>query len=260
MNTIRVMGGLGNQLFQYAFGKMIEEFGNTVIFDKSWYGWRHPDRPFELNKFIVDLNTTKAGFVNGILLREDNHEYIDNLPKVDNHYFDGYWQHLGYFEHLLPQLREKINLRSEYYTEDFLDKLIGIQEDKNSISLHVRRGDYLLQKGWGVLPLRYYYLALKQTRGNLYVFSDDIEYCKPLFDEGYFANRKVTFISGNAAQDFELMRACRTHIVANSTFSYWAAILDKNDPQVLCPEYWLGESKPDYEGIHYPKHWKRVQM
>jgi len=262
MNTVRVMGGLGNQMFQYAFGRSLQLQSNTDIqFDKSWYNNnKHPERPFLLNKFNTVLRTTKDGFTSGNYCKEFQGNFMEIPAALDNHYFDGYWQYLNYFTGVIPKLKSELTLRSEYYTDEFLAQLIKIDDDLNSVSLHVRRGDYLLQKGWGVLPLRYYYLALKQVRGNLYIFSDDIEYCKPLFDQGYFADRKVTFIKTEPYLDFELMKACRKHIIANSTFSFWAALLDtKVDSITYCPEYWLGESTPD-DGNHYPQNWKRIKM
>jgi hypothetical protein len=263
MTTVKLMGGLGNQLFQFAFGKALKKNTGIVQYDTLWYRKtyrRH--RPYLLDKFKIDIVARPMYDIRDINVREVMHVYNENFLKVgEGHYFDGYWQHLEYFQDLIPELQKEVVLKGEHYTEDFLWALDEIENDPTSVSLHVRRGDYLQQKDWGVLPNRYYYLALKQAKGNLYVFSDDIEYCKPLFDEKYFANRKVKFINMSQVLDFELMKACRKHVVANSTFSYWAALMDaKPDKVVFCPEYWLGEEQPDLDGDHYPIEWIKIKM
>lgn len=259
MNQIRLMGGLGNQLFQYAFGRAMS---GEVIFDDSWFRKvSNKERPLLLNKFnIQKLNVFGKKIAGLNYAREIDHIYNENYQLLDGLYLDGYWQHLAYFQNIIPDLQKEITLNSDL-TPEFLTMLEKIESDPFAISMHIRRGDYLNQTGWGVLPNRYYYLALKQARGNLYIFSDDLEYCKPLYDESYFACRKVTFVEGfQPHQDFELMKACKYHIIANSTFSYWAALMDsKPDKVVWCPEYWLGESEPDLNGTHYPKEWIKIK-
>jgi hypothetical protein len=261
MNVIKIMGGLGNQLFQYAFGESFMVRGKDISFDISFYArkQKHP-REYLLNRYqICQCRFEKNQHVFLDRIRDD-HQFHPEYSKLDDIYFDGYWQSLPYFKEILPILRKEFTLKDEYTTNlEFIKYKELIQNDPKSISIHVRRGDYLEQNGWGVLPTRYYYLALKQVKGNFYIFSDDIEFCRKIFREDYFYDTKVTFINMEPALDLELMSLCKTNIIANSTFSYWAAMLNKNEShKVICPAHWLGENTGDESEKHYPKEWIKI--
>lgn len=263
MVTVKLVGGLGNQIFQYAFGQAIAKTGVEITYDLSWYkDMINHNRPYLLEKFQTKVNKvySKADFLT--FSKEVNHLYNSAYlaGNLDNIYFFGYFQHLPYFQNILPQLQNELELKAEYYTESLIDQLIGIENDMSAISVHVRRGDYLLQKGWGVLPVSYYFKAINELEGNLHIFSDDIPYCQNIFKEAFFKNRKITFYSNKPYEDFMLMKHCQHHIVANSTFSYWAAISDKKANKiVICPDKWLGENESDLHGQHYPKEWRKIQ-
>lgn len=261
MNVIKLMGGQGNQFFQFAFGAAMMLKGIDVKFDLSWYSSlislarRYP-RPYVLDKYITQL-VEVSKFLNQETIKENDIFDINNINKV-NCNFDGYWQYLPYFKEIIPNLRRHLILKQEFETSEFLTVKNYINS-VDSIGIHIRRGDYLNQKGWGVLPLRYYYLALQQLKGTYFIFSDDLEYARKVFDQRHFENKLVFVKMSEAYLDFELLRACKHQIIANSTFSYWAALLnDHSQKKVVCPSHWLGEPKADEYEMHYPKQWIKI--
>lgn len=257
MNIIKLMGGLGNQLFQYAFGQALLANGSDVAYDKTWYKisqQRHP-RPLHLDKFHICGCTKYETFKHQPIFKETDYD-LKYLQLV-NHNFSGYWQYLPYFEKILPQLQAEFVLQEKYYTPEYFAKLHTIQESYNSISIHVRRGDYLNQKGWGALKLHYYLNAVSEHDGDIFVFSDDLPWCKSVFKPQYF-KRSLHFVGISDLLDFDLMQKCKNQVISNSTYSYWAAMLNKNEGTIYCPEHWLGETEPDLTGNHYPKHWIKI--
>ena len=266
MNVVVLMGGLGNQLFQFALGLVLEKNGKQVVFDNSWYtrkGSTNPAylRPYCLDKFqipplhfepIITSNPAimenKVGFNPGIFqMRNDNNFY-------------GYWQYYSYYTDIFPILRQSLQIKSDFYTPEFLkvaDKIL----DSNSVSVHVRVGDYVdKRKGqFNSLSSKYYFDAIKETEGDLYIFSDDIPWCKQTFDPKYFS-RKIFFIDQADYLCFELMRFCQSHIVTNSTFCFWAALLDDNpNKRVICPKHYLGDSEEYSNEYRWPEEWIKIE-
>ena len=171
MNVIRVYGGIGNQMFQYAFGRAQQSNGIDVYYDISWMEERelrkqaYP-RPARLNKFQAKYRISRL--MHAPKVREHfaftsmgKIGFDLKLLKMDGYNFDGYWQYLAYFEHLLPELKQELKLKPEVYTHEFLQLRDKIR-NSNSVSVHVRRGDYLTHKGnFKDLVIDYYYDAIK---------------------------------------------------------------------------------------------------
>ena len=255
MNVIRLMGGLGNQLFQYAFGRVQEENGISVSYENSWYigKVRKFPRPYLLGYF--DTHVTFSPFLHQPMLSQPVN-FTPHLVQTKNVNFDGYWQYLPYFKDILPILRKEFLLKPEFHTEQY-NQLKQDILSTNSVSLHIRRGDYLTHKGvFRDLKFEYYYNALKNTDGDLFIFSDDIPWCKEKFKKEYFS-RNITFVELTDYLSFELMKHCKMHIISNSTFSYWAAILSGNP--TICPQHWLGDKEIDTVELHYPKEWVKTE-
>jgi len=257
MNVIEICGGIGNQLFQYAFGQVQKANGIDVNFNTKWY--RHsqePPRPYRLDKFCTDIKTSP--FLNQRTIRE-GHEFDLNYLKEKNCNFKGYWQYLNYCKNILHILRKELHVREKYYTKEFLDLRKQIIENP-SVSIHVRRTDYIKRIGFGVLPLSYYFKALRMVEGDIYIFSDDIQWCEDNFKEDYFL-RKITFVHSEDYLDFELMRSCTHHILANSTFGWWASILDDDHKKiVVTPPGWLALDRMQVNGRegNLPEHWIKL--
>ena len=126
----------------------------------------------------------------------------------------------------------------------------------------MRRGDYLTHKGiFRNLRYGYYANALSLfDYDKIFIFSDDIPWCREKFKSEYFG-KEIDFIDLNEYLSFDLMRLCKHHIIANSTFSYWAAILKDNPEQVvICPKEWLVNiEQDDGNEIFFPKQWVKIE-
>ena len=253
MNVVKVMGGIGNQLFQYAFGKLQTKRGTYVLYDTTWYTKHRtlPERPFRLDKFNLKY---KSGNFKPMNTTVKEVSYDPNLITLWNHNFHGYWQYLDYYKDIIPELREEFKVKEQYITSDYKRYLNKIKQG-DSIAVHVRRGDYL-NKGHVVLPLDYYQTALSNLRGNIFIFSDDIPWCKKYFQNAIFIEKVDDYLA------FELMRMCTHQVISNSTFSWWAAILNDNPRKIVyAPEQWIirKEDKDKYNrDKHYPKDWRMI--
>ena len=259
MNVIQLMGGLGNQMFQYAFGKAQMNNGIDVSFDDTWY---HRERTMKeqlyQNKFprLFGLDKFNTNLVISKFLKQNNiHENGLNIDylKCENSNMLGYWQYLVYYENIISDLQKDFILLEENHTKEYLQFAEQITKNE-SVSLHVRRGDYIGRGGFGALPFSYYVQALQYAPGEIFIFSDDLQWCKSIFDQGYFS-RKITFVGLQDYQDLELMRLCSHNIISHSTFSWWAAMLNQNDKKiVVAPKNWIfGEMKTPE--VIYPKTW-----
>jgi hypothetical protein len=207
-----------------------------------------------LDKFCTKV--LFSNFSNQNTINEENTGFSLGLLKIQSHNFEGYWQYLPYYKECLPLLRKEFHLRAEVITQQFLelrDQILSC----NSVSVHIRQGDYRTHRGvFRDLKVMFYYDAIKETSGDLFIFSDDIPWCKEKFNQDYFS-RKVTFIELPDYLSFELMKSCKTHIISNSTYSYWVALLSGNP--TICPKYWLGEKEIDTKELHYPKEWTKIE-
>lgn len=264
MNVIKLMGGLGNQFFQYAFGNAMQIRGIDVKFDTTWYmtsSRRYP-RPFVLDKYMI-CDCMFGGTHRGLNFKKEHNTFDIHNLNLTNTYFDGYWQYYPYFRPILPILKKEFQLKPEYKTSEYESELKLIQSYENPASIHIRRGDYLNQKGWGVLPLGYYYEALTSLRENevdaIFIFSDDIPYVTMAFEQRFFVPKLHVVGLNNPYLEFELMRNCKFNVIANSTYSYWAAMLNEVDNhQIICPGRYLGETNIDENELHYPKNWNKL--
>lgn len=272
MIVCNIKGGLGNQMFQYATAFAN---GSPLYIDLDFLNNHNESTDtFTARKFELDLfpnikykktdNTVKKTFFSKklkykiyrkfkktIIVQQDKDELI-HLPSRGNIYLNGYFQSEKYFNHRradilrifqFPELDHKNNKIKE-----------EILKAENSISIHVRRGDYLkpeVLKHHGVLTTQYYQEALniinkKLPNYTIFVFSDDPSYCEEvLFNE----EKNVNFITGNeedAWKDMCLMSHCQHHIVANSSFSWWGAWLSQSEKGMkIAPKKWL--NAPDTE-------------
>lgn len=236
MNVIGVYGGVGNQLFQYAFGESQKHNGIDVKFNLKWFSGKtqkYP-RPYRLNVF--NTNIIESTF-KSTLIKEHNTGFDLNLIYKDNSDFEGYWQYVNYFKHIQSELIKIFTLKEEFYTIKFIELKDEIKKG-DSVSVHIRRGDYI-KSGYPIISLNYYYSALSETKGPIFIFSDDLEWCKNHFKQDYF-DYQLTFVDVEDYLAFELMKCCKTNIIANSTFSWWAAYLNENsDKKIYTPDWWM---------------------
>lgn len=233
MNVVKVYGGLGNQLFQYAFGRTQMENGLDVGFNINWYNRnKNVNRPYVLDKFNTNVKT--SDFLPQKDVLEKNIKYNPNLTNITSFNFYGYWQDPRYFSHIFSTLRTELKLKEEFYTIEFLRWKEIITNWEDSVSVHIRRGDFLGKVN--ILSLNYYISALQFCGeiSKVFIFSDDINWCKM-----HFKNVRNHFVHLNEYLDFELMKICKHNIIANSTFSWWAATLNDNPNKiVIAPRQW----------------------
>lgn len=242
---VKLSGGLGNQMFQYAFGlAQALMHGAELRLDISRYTTGQEKRGFMLEAF--DMPVIKAGLFERVFkrkYREVETTYSKRFNDIDNGVFIGNWQSEKYFAGISEKIREDFRLRKNptYNT-------LSIGSEVESVSIHIRRGDYVSSEKarvkHGLLPLEYYEKAVKLINEkvknpNFFIFSDDIEWAKTNLKIG----GNCTYVSGQGfteAEELVLMGKCRHNIIANSTYSWWGAWLNANPNKiVIAPKAWF---------------------
>ena len=236
---VRLTGGLGNTLFQYAFGRGVAAKTGRQL----GFCWQRATRDYVLDRY-VDALLVHPDVVSGPVYNERAMTFDPEVyhPAATSHYFCGYWQTLRYFEDIADQIRNEIQPRFAIDREWLItaENLAA----KNSVFIHVRRGDYLKETNiaaHGLTTIDYYNAALAlmdmlHPGCEFYAFSDDKEWCCKNM-------QGVTVLNTpNADIDLYLMRHCRHAILANSTFGWWAAFLgaDSAGGSVFAPKKWFG--------------------
>jgi hypothetical protein len=284
--VIQIKGGLGNQMFQYALYKSLKSFGFDCYLDVSFYnkcqshnGYELPDI-FDLEEIqYVDyynekkLNVAlKNTWLNRICAKAGTNYFCDRdqfeLNKsifeiCGDLYCDGYWQSEKYFYNIREQIRSDLKFkRVTQRNFEYCGHLCSI----DSVSLHVRRGDYLNkplhQAG---CTIEYYKGAIDFFKKNLpnpifIVFSDDIPWCMENFKKEK-QSTSFEFVEWNKMkcnyQDMFLMSRCNGHIIANSSFSWWGAWLNKNPSKiVIAPKFWFNSNKHCEDIV--PENWIKL--
>ncbi len=255
MIVVTLQGGLGNQLFQYAAGRAFAaKLKTKVSFDPAWFA-ASKQRTLKLDQFKLSPDTQiEIGVGKRLRTPKHVHERLPGFDPIltltDNCIYDGYWQSSKYFEDIGQEIRTELELKNppSKRMQEWADV---IASSAGSVSLHIRRGDYLWEKHQsvlGVLPIAYYKEAIKMLAERigtltLFVFSDDIPWAKKNLDSPF----KTYFVSDPTLIDTEelfLMSHCRHHIIANSSFSWWAAwINQKPEKLVLAPKNWFKDKE-----------------
>jgi hypothetical protein len=271
MLVVKITGGLGNQLFQFAFGQYLSKQINTnVLYDiqTNKNQKKITSRNLELQNlnFKLEIASIKdiyefKFFTKGVLARIERkvaelmpffnkkfivensmHKLVTKSIMHDNCYYDGYWQCIEYVEINKDIFKNQISLIKDVDNKNTL--LINKIRSSQSISVHIRRGDYITIKKnsaiFHICGLDYYKTAIrfieqKVSNPQYYIFSDDIEWAKK-----NFIGSEYTYVEGNEPYlDMYLMSLCKHNIIANSTFSWWGAWLNESkDKIVIAPEKW----------------------
>lgn len=294
MNSIivKLKGGMGNQLFQYALGKNLAVKNNCkLVLDKSLYKHytlhAYSLDPFNItddfaqqsalpkqycfnNKFIRKFfEIIDPLFFNGKIVKEKTMNFDDEIAKLNFEgtvYLDGYWQSEKYFIDNTNQIHDAFSLKTEITDNYFLELLEDIKQN-DSVSLHVRRGSYTLPqyyKTHGVTSLDFYDKAVEYINQNVenpkfYIFSDDFD-----FVNEKFKNLKNAVIVKSSVDkdylDLHLMSKCKHNIIANSSFSWWSAWLNRNkDKIVIAPSIWYYDEEKNKQTFDLiPSEWIRI--
>ena len=273
MIAVRLMGGLGNQLFQYAAGRRLaERLGTELVLDVGWF--RHEGsrlavhRDFELGSFGLDFRIVELepgtvarwearrwrrpkGALSVVRQRENDNAVDERvLDARDDTLLIGYWQSERYFADVRDLIRGDLALDNG--------------EDATAVSVHVRRGDYaatpVTRQFHGLLGEDYYRRALELVRGRVpdarvLAYSDDPEWVREHLDS---CGPLTLATTGNAHEDLRAMSGARHHVVANSSFSWWAAWLgERDDSVVVAPQAWFAAESVE-EGDIVPSRWTRL--
>ncbi len=272
MVIVRLIGGLGNQLFQFAAAKSIAIQNNTTLLIDS----RDLDNPNQIRKFSLDhftleyqnatdqeldrfLNRNQNLFSKVLIklfklyptYKETYFQFNSSVFKMgSNLYLDGYFQSEKYFKSIESEIRNDFQFKNtpNFQNQTMLKQISNV----NSISIHVRRADYVTNSNTnqvhGTCSLEYYQTAIsfvksKITNPHFFVFSDDIEWSK----QNLTLDDNTEFIDFNIGkldhEDLRLMSACKHNIIANSSFSWWGAWLNQNSQKiVIAPKKWFNDT------------------
>lgn len=287
MIVVRLYGGLGNQLFQYATARRlahnigtelaldIGDLGKNVtnITTRNYELWRYPvharllsSKEVKLAKLYTNKILKRLPLPRPWLLYKEKHFQFDSkvFEFMNDVYLDGHWQCPKYFDCIQNMLRTELTpiLPMGSVDETIADAI----KDSNSVSIHVRRGDYVtLQcaaQTHGTCSLDYYREAIelmieRVDSPKFFIFSDDPDWTR----ENLYINAPTEYVNHNGAdsafQDLKLMSLCQHQIIANSSFSWWGAWLNSNHNKiVVAPKIWFLDAR-DTSGIT-PESWVKI--
>ncbi len=272
MIILQLSGGLGNQMFQYACYMKLKSLGREVKFDDvSSYNTGNA-RPVQLAVFDIVYPRASAAEVTAMrdsssalkdkvrrkLKGRNLKQYIEADYSFDEHIFElddtyliGYFQSEKYFADIEDEIRKTFVLRPDLLTDDVkrLSNCISGLED--AVSIHIRRGDYMNAEGADIYrdicTDKYYdaamkYILEKSPGAVFYLFTNDQSWGE--FFKNTHPDIEINVVTGNTEYsgylDMYAMSMCRHHIVANSSFSWWGAWLNKDpDGIVIAPDPWL---------------------
>ena len=293
MILIQLQGGLGNQMFQYAFARVLAENNkDLIVLENSFFETKGKREGFTSRKFELDIFNNHYVEASDFDIQSFNYLSIVNkikrklglnYPKIYNEssfefnaealsipspvYLKGYFQSYKYFIGNEDLIRAFFSFRINNLDRKNKE-LLSTFKNQNTIAVHVRRGDYvtdkLTQQFHGNCSLEYYYQAIKQFQiiskdFTLVFFSDDSDWVKEQFKD--LTCSKI-FIDHNKNEDswkdMLLMSSCKHNIIANSSFSWWAAWLNMNsEKRVIAPKKWFSAIEIDTNDL-IPNEWIRL--
>ena len=282
--VVRFSGGLGNQMFQYAFllslqyrfpdrviegdlgdyevlehhnGYELEKiFGIKIPLCSEGEKERHKINMSLPHRFLIKIGIKNIGFPKRVmdLQKGFDENFVSALSEQD--FLWGYWQDEKYFKNIKAQILDAFTFPA-IKREDIKNyEIKQIIESGNSISVHVRRGDYLLETEYvSLCESNYYQKAIQEIKKRVkdpkwFVFSDDIDWCR----QNLIFGENVWYVENNMGQnsfrDMQLMSLCKHNIIANSTFSWWGAWLNTNSEKiVICPDQFYKDNEQFNENI-----------
>jgi len=280
------MGGMGNQLFQFAAGRRLaSRHGSELLLDLGWF--RHEGksvvtpRSFQLDGFEVAARLTElhprvlAGWEGKrrslfsrrrleVIRQRDSDATLEErvLNAPDDVLLLGYWQSEKYFVDVADVVRRELHFRDE--PDERYAYVDDIARNPSAVAVHVRRGDYVAHPETsavhGALGRDYYRRALglvaaRVDEPQFLAFSDDPEWVERELASEF---RLTVVTGGDAHQELRLMSLCTHHVIANSSFSWWGAWLgEQSDSVVVAPELWFSDPRVDTSSV-IPERWVRV--
>ena len=290
MKIVEIIGGLGNQMFQYAFYIFLKNKYKNIYLNLDYFKRNQIHNGYELerifninkiNKIEIPLHSKniiwriiKKIFVllniyciemSKMLQSKDINLIKKETKRKFEIFYQGGWVTEKYFSDFSKEIKEififpKID-KTDLKNIEIIKKILTSE----SVSIHIRRGDYLTHKvAKDLAPLFYYkdaikYISKKIKNPVFYIFSNDIEWCKENFKID-FPTYYIDWNNGEESfKDMQLMSLCKHNIIPNSTFSWWGAWLNNNPNKiVIAPEKWLNLEKRTYEDI-VPETWIKIR-
>lgn len=263
---VRLSGGLGNQFFQYAFGRAYEEKNGERLDLDTWSFYRDKLRNYELDNYNIKKGKKRfwrrvfCNIVWELKTHIGHTAWLEKLAKMEcekevflvqdidikDAYMVGCWQNVKYFEEYSDIIKKELTYKGAL--TDVQKDLITNMKKEQSVAMHIRRADYLTatcKKIYADVDKAYYLDALEYIRKmsgelKIYIFSDDIEWCKQEFADLENCIFVDNTISATQYTDLEIMRSCKHFIIANSTFSWWGAYLAEYENKIIvAPKRWL---------------------
>ena len=289
VKVIFISGGLGNQLYQYAFGYIFQKrTGKKVLYVKNIN--ENDERPwvrFWLNHYNINVDLFKPNKLERKILKIKKQQIIDlnqcnlecllkeekkiHFRKYHFTFFDA-----KYFNGYENEIRKMFTTLSDKYKDELDEKNLAMikemQSHKNSVVVNIRLGDYLRHSDLNICNFDYYKRAMKvfdkMEDVHYYVFSDDMEGAKKYFK----TNKPTTYVDINPLEkpylNLILSSSAKHNIVSNSSFAVWAGLLNGNpDKIVVCPSEFLRQSQnttfskeriKEANKTYYPKDWIRI--
>lgn len=271
---VNLIGGVGNQLFQYAMGYCVSRrSGLPLYIDKEGFD-DYELRMYELQNFNLTVNHAikedilllkKKHILNKTLYKDKYHVKNSYLKVRHSAYFLGFWQSEKYFCDFRDDILKLYTFKDLSFLKNI--QLLNDIRSCNSVSIHVRLGDYVnnenTRKKFFVCTKKYYkgaieYIKNKVPNAKFYVFSDDMESAKEYLPKGF----DYVFTNTSCWQeDMYLMQNAKHNIIPNSSFGWWCAYLNQNpDKIVTAPKRWYTKStKTPYNDV-VPKSWVKIQV
>lgn len=285
----RIIGGLGNQMFQYAAGRALSLKRNTALaLDITEFQGYALHQGFELSRvFSPSLQIASHGDVRKVLgwqgvpivrtllarklfaslrakqlILEPHFQYWPGFDGLNaSCYLSGYWQSEKYFSDSIPQIRKDFTFRGLLNGQN-LEHAAKIQTH-NSVSLHVRRGDYVSNPKnsatYHACSIEYYsravrYIAERVGKPTIFIFSDDIKWVEQNLKLDFPCEYITNNSGSDSYNDMRLMSMCRHHVIANSSFSWWGAWLNPSAEKiVIAPRQWFS-GRTDVRDL-FPTNW-----
>ena len=291
MNIVNLHGGLGNQLFQYAFGLALKhKYGLNIKFSNNFINHNQlkiedifdieipyaDDFDYSNNiglffkndlirgYFLRILNKFEIYNFNNFILENYKNPFL-SIPEFNNKFFFGYWQNYNYFYPYLRKIKSKLKFRKSYLIDN---KIKNISSNySNLVCLHIRLGDYKSKKNLKVfneISIRYYKEAIdyfkKYFKKPLFIlFTNQLDKVdEELINiDSLISSHSLNF---DLKYDFYLMSLCDAYIFSNSTFSIWAAYLSKKiDIFYTRPKFWYKDPYIENANSYYPSNWTLVK-
>ena len=280
---LKLTGGLGNQMFQFAAGYSIAKKRNTELnLDLSWFNRRNLHNGFELDN-VFDIYS-QVNFLNrsfsfkkfnlkDLFIKidrtyktfdEPHFQYTSKITNIPEHcYLRGYWQSEKYFKEFTNEIKSiftfsrPLNENNNRISQDIINN--------KSVSIHIRRGDFLLNKNQKhqVDLARYYSDAIyavskSHTNPKFFIFTDDFDWVS----KNNLVKSNYVFVKINQGKnsflDMQLMSLCNVNIIANSSFSWWSAWLNNNnDKTIFAPKKWFNDTTIITDDL-IPESWNKI--